>query len=142
MLVRNNHYIDTEVYRKKTNTDIYVNWNSFEPNSWKWVTFRTLVTRPSEICSTDKFLEEEIEYARAVFYHQNNYPLLVIDKIIHKMKKNPQLLKWSMMNVETSLLPYKGDKGILILRLMGKDVRKLLQKKSTLQITYTGKFSI
>ena len=83
--MRNNHYIDTEVYRKKTNTDIYVNWNSFEPNSWKWVTFRTLVTRPSEICSTDKFLEEEIEYARAVFYHQNNYPLLVIDNITHKV---------------------------------------------------------
>ena len=93
VLVRNNHYIDTGVYRKNTNTDIYVNWNSFQPNSWKWGTFITLVTRPFEICSTDKFLEEEIEYFRAVFYHQNNYPLLVIDKIIHKMKEKPTVTK-------------------------------------------------
>ena len=67
VLVRNNHYIDTGVYRKNTNTDTYVNWNSFQPNSWKWGTLRTLVTRPFEICSTDTFLEEEIEYFRAVF---------------------------------------------------------------------------
>ena len=85
VLVRSNHYIETGVYKKKTSTHIYVNWNSFEPNSWKWGTLRTLVTRPFEICSTDKFLEEEIEYVRAVFYHQNNYPLLVIDNITHKV---------------------------------------------------------
>ena len=36
LLVRNNHYIDTTVYRTKTNTHIYLNWNSFGPNSWKW----------------------------------------------------------------------------------------------------------
>ena len=93
VLVRNNHYIDTGVYRKKTNTYIYVNRNSFEPNSWKWGTLRTLVTRPFEICSTDKFLEEEIEYVRAVFYHQNIYPLLVIDNITHKMKGKPTVTK-------------------------------------------------
>ena len=93
LLVRNNHYIDTGVYRKKTNTHIYVNWNSFEPNNLKWGTLRTLVTRPFEICSTDKFLEEEIEYVRAVFYHQNIYPLLVIDNITHKMKGKPTVTK-------------------------------------------------
>ena len=85
VLVRNNHYIDTGIYRKKTNTYIYVNRNSFESNSWKWGTPKTLVTRPFEICSTDKFLEEEIEYVRAVFYHQNNYSLLVTDNITHNV---------------------------------------------------------
>ena len=93
VLVRNNHYIDTGIYRKKTNTYIYVNRNSFESNSWKWGTPKTLVTRPFEICSTDKFLEEEIEYVRAVFYHQNIYPLLVIDNITHKMKGKPTVTK-------------------------------------------------
>ena len=79
LLVWNNHYIDTAVYRKKISTNIYLNWNSFGPNSWKWGTLRTVATRAFEICSIDKFLEEEIEYIRAVFYHQNNYPLWVID---------------------------------------------------------------
>ena len=27
LLVRKNHYIDTTVYRKKTNTNIYLNWS-------------------------------------------------------------------------------------------------------------------
>ena len=68
LLVRNNHYIVTTVYRKKIY--IYLNWNSFGPNSWKWSTLITIVTRAFEICSTDKFLEEEIEYITTVFYHQ------------------------------------------------------------------------
>ena len=54
--VRDNHLIETAVYRKKTNSDIYLNWNSFEPNSWEWATLRTNVTRTFEICSTNKFL--------------------------------------------------------------------------------------
>ena len=37
------------------------------------------------------------------------------------------------------VLPYKGDKGTHLLRSMEKCVRKQLPKKSTLQITYTGK---
>ena len=143
LLARNNHYIDTIVYRTKTNTHIYLNWNSFGPNSWKWGTLRTIVTRGFEICSTDTFLEEEIEYIRAVFYHQNNYPLWLIDKIINEVKEKPKVTK--VDNVESCdkkhrlVLPYKGDRGNHILRSMKKYVRKLLPKKSTLRITYTGK---
>ena len=37
------------------------------------------------------------------------------------------------------VLPYKVDRGNHVLRSMEKYVTKLLPKKSTLQITYTGK---
>ena len=79
LLVRNNHCIVTTAYRKKTNTDTYMSWNLLGPNSWKWGTLRTIVTRVFEICSTNKFLEEEKECIRVVFYHRNSYPLWVID---------------------------------------------------------------
>ena len=59
LLVRNNHFIDTTAYRKKTNTDFHLNWNSFGPNSWKWDILRTIVNTAFEICSTEKLLEEE-----------------------------------------------------------------------------------
>lgn len=52
LLVRNNYYIVTTVYRKKTNTNIYLNWNSFGPNSCRWITVRTTLNRKFEICST------------------------------------------------------------------------------------------
>lgn len=73
LLARNIHYIVKTVYRKKTNT--YLNWNSFGPNSWKWVTVRTTFTRKFQICLTNKFLKEGIKYAMVVFYYQINYPL-------------------------------------------------------------------
>ena len=35
LLIRNNNLISTKVYRKNTNTDMYINWKSFAPNNWK-----------------------------------------------------------------------------------------------------------
>ena len=61
LLIRNNSLISTKVYRKNTNTDIYINWKSFSPNNWKWGTLKTLVTRAFDICSTDEYLKEELE---------------------------------------------------------------------------------
>ena len=35
LLTRSNSLISTKVYRKITNTYIYMNWKSFSPNNWK-----------------------------------------------------------------------------------------------------------
>ena len=37
--------IETSVYRKETNIDIYMNWQSHAPFSWKIATFKGLVKR-------------------------------------------------------------------------------------------------
>lgn len=44
--------IDTEVYRKPTNTDAYLNGNSHAPAIWKREALRTILNRPYSICST------------------------------------------------------------------------------------------
>ena len=33
LVIRKNNNIETIVYRKPTNNDIYLNWNSFSPKS-------------------------------------------------------------------------------------------------------------
>lgn len=38
LLIRNVESISTAVYRKVTNTGIYINWKSFALNNWKWLT--------------------------------------------------------------------------------------------------------
>ena len=43
LLCRNGRELTTTVYRKKTNNDIYLNWNAFAAVSWKRGTLRTLV---------------------------------------------------------------------------------------------------
>ena len=84
--MRNNSLISTKVYRKNTNTDIYINWKSFTPNDWNWGTLKTLVTGAFDICSIDEYLEKELENIQTVFHHGNNYPLCVINKVIDDAK--------------------------------------------------------
>ena len=57
LLIRNNSLISTEVYRKNTNAEIYINWKSFASKNWKWGALKTLVTRAFDICSTDEYLK-------------------------------------------------------------------------------------
>lgn len=86
-----------------------------------------------EIWSADKFLKEEVEYTRAVFYHK---------KIIKEVKQKPNITEEE--NDEQGdkkhllVLSHKDDKGNHPLRSMKKYLRKLISKKSTLQITCTG----
>ena len=40
ILIKNAHNIDTTVYRKPTNTYIYINWNLHAPTTWKRGTLR------------------------------------------------------------------------------------------------------
>ena len=74
------------MYRKKTNTGLYINWKSFSSNNWKWGTLKTLVLRAYDICSTGKYLKEELNHIETVFKHQNNYPSWVIDKVFKQVQ--------------------------------------------------------
>ena len=42
LLICNLETISTTVYRKVTNTDIYINWESFAPSKWKWRTLKII----------------------------------------------------------------------------------------------------
>ena len=53
LLIRTPQTIHKTVYRKKTSTNLYMHWNPFAPNNWKWGTLKTLVCRAYETCSTD-----------------------------------------------------------------------------------------
>ena len=98
--------ISTTAYHKNTNTGIYVNWKSFALNNWKWGALKTLVTRASDICSTDEYLKKELEHIQTVLHHGNNYPLWVINKVIDDAKKVPSANeKDSSCNDKTHRLP-------------------------------------
>ena len=47
------------------------------------------MTRAFDICSKDEYKEQELEPIQTVFYHKNNYPLWVINKVIDGAKKVP-----------------------------------------------------
>ena len=66
MLCRDGENIVTTVYRKVTNADVYLNWNSFAPHSWKRGTLKTLTQRAYMICSTTELLDIELKYLEKV----------------------------------------------------------------------------
>ena len=75
------------MYGKKTNTDLYINWKSFSPNNWKRVTLNTLISKAYDICSTEKYLKEELNHIKAVFKHQNSYPSWVLDQVLKQIQQ-------------------------------------------------------
>ena len=74
MLCRDGENIVTTVYRKVTNADVYLNWNSFASHSWKRETLKALTQRAYMICSTTELLDTELKYLEKVFVEKNNYP--------------------------------------------------------------------
>ena len=49
LMIRNKDTIESTVYRKPTNSDIYLNWK-FSPCSWKRGTLKTIIRRAYLIC--------------------------------------------------------------------------------------------
>ena len=61
----------TTVYRKKTNSNIYINWNSHAPRTWKIGTLHGLLQRAYTICSDNAEVEKEIDFLKQVFSKNN-----------------------------------------------------------------------
>ena len=74
MLCRKDDKLVSSVYRKSTNNDIYMNWHSFAPKTWKRGTLKSLTERAFLICSTEKLLNEELKYLEKVFHEINQIP--------------------------------------------------------------------
>ena len=87
LIIRKPGKIETTMHRKKTCTDLYMNWYSFEPKSWKWGTLKTVVRRAHINCSTEKHLKTELNHIRKTFNEINNYPHWVKKRHLQKKSK-------------------------------------------------------
>ena len=81
-ICRNDNSNETTVYKKSKNNDIYLNWNTFAPDTWKRRTLKKLVERAYSVCSTEDFSDKELKCLEKVFHENNNYPKYVIKKIL------------------------------------------------------------
>ena len=78
-----NKKLETTVFRKASNTDLYINWNSHSHIQWKRGSLKNLIQRLISICSNEKLLEDELNYLRNVFIKINDYP----PKLVNSIKK-------------------------------------------------------
>ena len=148
MIERNISNLETSVYRKKTNSNLYMNWNSHSPQSWKIGTLRNL-TRRAIMISSENYLEKELDHLRKVFCDINHYPKQVTNKIIAEEVEKQQQTQTERNNTADEPeepeepekvqlnLPYGGEKSQQLMRKLGRSIEKSLKGKVVLRTTYT-----
>ena len=77
----NNGNFQTEVFRKKTNTNVLLNYNSTAPLKWKKGLIRCLLVRAHRICSNMTLFTSELSNIRRIL-QRNSYPCAFINNII------------------------------------------------------------
>ena len=119
LLMSCNGKLETTVFRKETNNDIYLHWRSFAPMTWKKGTLN------------DNLLQEELHYIETRFTELNGYPKWLLKQKLDAFKNNNKnhsnninnenqndtnLNRLSDKIVHTLKLPYKGDHGINLVK--------------------------
>ena len=59
LVIHKDYEVETTVYRKSTDNDIYLHWQLFSPATWKRGTLQKLVSRAFKVCSNDQHLQNE-----------------------------------------------------------------------------------
>ena len=145
LIIRSGQKIETRVYKKSTNTDIYIHWDSFA--SWKYSTLKTLIIRANTVSSNENYLKLELKYLRNVFYERNGYPHWFITKLMNEVKRlNMPRAHFQGINENqngvtskrTLLLPYAGEKGCSIVRSLEKQLKRSLPNNVKPNIVFTG----
>ena len=147
---------DTDVFRKKTDSNIYMNWLSFATRSWKIGTLKGLFRRAFMICSTEEAKEKEIKFLKHVFTKINGYPSRVVNKTLFEVKSKIERENTASNNVDNSLLqnnpmvepemskapyiclPYKGQEGEGILKKFRDCIKGVLPADMKPRFIYKG----
>ena len=151
LIVSSGQKIETHVYRKSTNTDIGIHWNSYATSSWKRSTPKTLITRAYTISSNDSYLKLELKHLQKVFHERNGYPHWFISKVVNEVNRSNiprehfqgiNRNENEVTHKRTLILSYAGENSFSIARSLEKQLKRLLPNNVKPNIILTGaKFS-
>ncbi len=124
-IINNDESIRTKVFRKKTHTDQYLNFNSNHPLEHKRGVARILLHRATMVVSDPTVLQKENNHIRNALY-LNGYPYRVIDQGHHSTPTNTPL-------DNTSIIHEKDDNDHISLH----PPQKVSHKKEEIPGSYT-----
>ena len=87
VITKQDRSFNTEVYRKKTDTNVYIHWQSFAPKTWKIGTLRGLIRRAFVLCSTEDARKKEIAFLKKTFRGINGYPSRIVNTTIREVEQ-------------------------------------------------------
>ena len=85
LIMRKNNTIETTIYRKQTQNDIYLHWESFTSEAWRCGTLKTLSFRAHTICSNKELLDKEVKHLKHVFITINGFPPWAASQVISRV---------------------------------------------------------
>ena len=147
--------LDTSVYRKSTDTNVYINCNSYAPKEGKIGTLKGLIRRAHVVCSTETGLKNELDFLKSVFRKYNDYPSKIFFNTLRDTKKkiqreneqqqafeeNNNLSRNSEVSNDTETihpylrLPYRGEAGAGIVSRFKKVVERIVGKNVEPRVT-------
>ena len=145
LIIRNSDdSLSTTVYRKPTNTDLYINWKSHSPIEWKKTTANILIQRAVNICSNKELLDKELEKIEYSLCNINGYPKKFVKDIIkyniyknnhhtQPVNENNNVTKEIYIN-----LKYAGHKGERLMRKMKKIVDQSLEEGTKSKVVFNA----
>ena len=102
----------TNVYRKKTFSGVYTNFNSFIPETYKTGLIESLLFRCFNLCSDFAKFHHEINILKSILY-RNNYPRDFVDKCIKKIFRQS-------INAESCLSTVPKKNLMVVVPYLGK----------------------
>ena len=145
--------LDTSVYRKPTNNNVYIHWMSYGPKQWKTGTLSGIIRRAYYICSTNEALQTELAFIKKVFTEINGYPKFLVDRMLQKFREMQTEADASENNntsdeippeesdkKQTLILkvPFRGDKGQTLIKSLENTLKRTIENKINYRIVHTG----
>ena len=145
--------VQTGVYRKPTNSNVYIHWDSYAPEQWKVGTLLGMIRRAYDICSNEQELTKELDHLKEVFTNINGYPKGLVERILKKVKaeKNTEVTETSSQETTETIeeetpneqilmmkVPYAGEKGEGLIRRLKTSFKHNLPGNIKCRIVQTG----
>ena len=103
---------------------------------------RTILSRSYTIYSNESYLHEEVKHVESTFKKVNNYPKYVLNRPNREVKLKRSTINQTVLNEQEErhllILPYTGNKGEKILKLMNKFLSQVLPCNIKTCIAYCG----
>ena len=81
--------VDTWVFRKKTHTNVMLNFTAVVPTVWKTGLIKCLLNNARKICSSDELFKSEVENLKKMFL-ANGYPQTFFEKTLEKFQASQE----------------------------------------------------
>ena len=116
-----NGKFNTEVYRKKTNTGVVMNFRCMAPSKWKSSLVKCFLTRAYRISSNYKFFIAEVDRIKTIL-HNNAYPSDLIERLVNEFISNNEInsLEFKATPLEKRQRPSSDNRVYLTIPYLGK----------------------